>query len=135
MKRVVVTFCAVALAALAASALAGGPPADKPGALKIELVPTANAPQGASGFIVINEPAKKGRYILNIHVKGLESNQWVAWGIGLGDRDKGGGEFQCNIAGIGHDTNKWDDLGVRVVVKAIGGPGGDGPVVFNTLIP
>lgn len=127
MNKVVIVVCLIGLLGAVVLA-AAGPPDEKPGAIRIELEPTAAAPEGASGFVIINEPDDTGRYVVIIQVRGLEGGQWIAWGVGTGWRV---GEFQCNRVGNGHDEVNLDEIGNRVNVKAIDGPGGNGPIIFT----
>ena len=105
---------------------------DAPGAVKIELIPTSEAFEDLSGFVILNQPNRKDWYNAVIQVRGFEPEAWVAWGVGTGWRV---GEFQCNSDGNGGDTMKLDEIGGVINVKWIDGPGGNGPVVLSASIP
>ncbi len=127
MRRILVVLCIVTLLlSVVGLSLA------KRGAVKIALEPTVAAPAGASGFVIINAPDNRGRYEVLIQVRGLEGGQWVALGVGTGYRVS---EFQCNKKGNGHDKVKLDEIGTTINVKALDGPGGNGPTVFTAAIP
>ena len=102
------------------------------GAIKIKLEPTPAAPEGASGFMILNALDNLGRFEVLIRVRGLDGNQLIAWGVGLGRRV---GEFQCNRRGNGHEKKKLEEIGEFIRVKAIEHPDEDGPLIFVADIP
>ncbi len=91
------------------------------GATKITLNATGSAPEGSSATAIINQNAN-GDYIVLLQVRKVEEGQWIAWGVGTGDRIS---EFQCNIRGNGTDQLILvvpGGIGAKVNVKAISGP-------------
>lgn len=135
-------WLALTLVVMLAFLLMAGVIGARPGATIIQLNATNAAPEGSSATAIINQNAK-GEYIVLLQVRKVEEYQWIAWGVGTGTRIS---EFQCNIIGNGTDQLKlivgesyggkeFEEIGNKINVKAISGPGGDGPVIFTADIP
>lgn len=122
----------VTLTFAVSQAFARPAPPDHPGAVKIQLEQTADAQGTEAGFAVINED-DEGNYQVTIHIYGMDPGQWVAWGVGTGDRVA---EVQCNRRGIATDHVRVNTIGDAVNIKTIDAPGAqDGDVVLVGTIP
>ena len=122
-------LCVTVLAVLMLTSMAVmANPGEASRAIRVELVPTSEAYEEMSGFVILNQPSRQPWYNAVIQVSGFEPEAWVAWGVGTGLRV---GEFQCNEDGIGKDTMKLDEIGDVINVKWIDEAGGDGPIVLR----